>query len=40
VVFIGSDGAEIQELRFTGVIRPDEFLQKMSRALGRAPADA
>jgi thiol:disulfide interchange protein DsbD len=40
VVFIGRDGAEIQELRFTGVIRPDDFLQKMSLALGRAPADA
>ena len=40
VVFIGPDGAEIQELRFTGVIRPDEFMQKMSRALGQAPADA
>ena len=40
VVFIGRDGTEIPELRFTGVIGADEFLKKMDRALGRAPADA
>jgi thioredoxin:protein disulfide reductase len=40
VVFLGPDGTEIPELRFTGVIRPDEFLKKMTRALDRAPADA
>lgn len=33
VVFLGADGREIPDLRFTGVIAPDEFLERMDHAL-------
>jgi len=37
VLFLTPDGREIPELRFTGVIKPEEFLERMDRALN-APA--
>jgi thiol:disulfide interchange protein DsbD len=40
VLFLGPDGREIQELRFTGVIGPDEFLERMTRALASSGIDA
>ena len=37
VVFLAPDGSEIDHLRFTGVISPEEFLEKMNEAAGGAP---
>jgi thiol:disulfide interchange protein DsbD len=40
VVFLAPDGSEIDHLRFTGVISPEEFLAKMNEAAGgAAPGD-
>lgn len=36
VVFLAPDGREIDHLRFTGVISPEEFLAKMNEAAGGA----
>jgi hypothetical protein len=41
VVFLAPDGREIDHLRFTGVISPEEFLEKMNEAAGEAaPGEA
>jgi thiol:disulfide interchange protein DsbD len=40
VVFLAPNGQEIPELRFTGVIGPDEFLERMNRALASSAVDA
>ncbi len=37
VLFLTPDGQEISELRFTGVIKPEEFLERMDRALEAPP---
>jgi thiol:disulfide interchange protein DsbD len=40
VVFLTPEGEEIPELRFTGVIGPEEFLERMNRALASSAVDA
>lgn len=41
VVFLAPDGREIDHLRFTGVISPEQFLDRMNEAAGgAAPGDA
>jgi thioredoxin:protein disulfide reductase len=37
VLFLTPEGNEISELRFTGVIKPAEFLERMNRALEAPP---
>jgi thiol:disulfide interchange protein DsbD len=39
VIFLRPDGTEMEDLRFTGLIKPEEFLGKMQDALGRLEDD-
>lgn len=40
VVFLHPDGTEMEDLRFTGVIKPAQFLERMEAALERAGGGA